>query len=382
MQFSQVIGQARAKEKLLNMYRSGRVPHALLISASEGYGGLPLAVALAQLLNCENPTETDSCGACDSCVKSKKLIHPDIFFTYPTVPGKAGQKTVCTDYIQEWRKAFLKDPYLTYQQWLAEISSDNKQGNITVAECHEIIKRISLKNYEGRYKIQIIWMAELMKEYGNTLLKSIEEPPPNTYFILVTEQPDQILSTILSRTQMIRLPPIELAALEAALKEKLDFESKEQARHWATLASGSWAAAQDVLLSRDWDVESIFLNWLRYCAGRFSPQTATGIMKTLDEFFELKREKQKLFVRYGLFFIHNCLNEKNSVQNYLQQEALEVSKKIAQRYGVEVLAGIEDLLNKLYYQIERNANPRIALHSLSIRLNEMMTVQSMSEFPY
>jgi len=214
MQFQNVIGQFSAKHKLQNMMASGRMPHALLISAAEGFGGLPLAVALAQYINCENPTAQDSCGVCEACNKIKKLIHPDVFFTYPTVPQKSGDKPVSTDFIKQWRKAFSENPYLTYNQWLTQITDDNKQGNITVNECHEIIKRISLKNYEGKFKVQIIWMAELLREAGNALLKSIEEPPANTVFILVTEQPELILNTILSRTQMLRLPPIEHEAIE------------------------------------------------------------------------------------------------------------------------------------------------------------------------
>lgn len=372
MQFSDVVGQQQAKQKLLNMFHSGRMPHALLISAAEGYGGLPLAMALAQLLNCENPSENDSCGHCSACVKAKKLVHPDIFFTYPTVTIKGGDKPVSADFILQWRNAFLANPYITYNQWLEKITDDNKQGNITVAECHEIIKHLSLKNYEGKFKIQIIWLAELLKESGNALLKSIEEPPANTIFILVTEQPDQILNTILSRTQMLRLPPIEREAIEMALTQKLDFENKEEAIRLANLAAGSWSNALELLNNEDSDVEEIFLNWFRNCAGKFSPQTASAILQIVDDFFGLKREKQKLFVRYGLFFIQNCLMQKTTGENYLQNQAFEASKKIAERYSVEVFAQVEELLNKLHYQIERNANPRISLHSTSIKLNEVM----------
>lgn len=373
MQFSDVIGQQQAKQKLFNMVHSGRMPHALLISAAEGYGGLPLAVALAQLLNCESPAENDSCGICSACVKASKLVHPDIYFTYPTVALKnEDKKPVSADFIKAWRSAFLENPYITYYQWMEKITDDNKQGNITVAECHEIIKQLSLKNYEGKFKVQIIWLAELLKEYGNALLKTIEEPPANTVFILVTEQPHQILNTILSRTQMLRLPPIEREAIELALTQKLDFERKDDAARLANLAAGSWSNALELLSEEDSDVEEVFLNWFRNCAGRFSPQTASAIMQVIDEFSDLKREKQKLFVRYGLFFIQNCLMQKATGKNNLQNRALEASKKIADRYGFEMFAYVEELLNKLHYQIERNANPRISLHSTSIKINEVM----------
>lgn len=372
MQFQNVIGQFSAKHKLLNMVASGRMPHALLISAAEGFGGLPLAVALAQYINCENPTEQDSCGVCDTCNKIKKLIHPDVFFTYPTVSLKSGDKPVSTDFVKQWRKAFLENPYLTYNQWLAQITDDNKQGNITVNECHEIIKRISLRNYEGKFKVQIIWMAELLREAGNALLKSIEEPPANTVFILVTEQPELILNTILSRTQMLRLPPIEPSELEKAIAFKLGFERKEEAKRLTNLSGGSWATALELVNEEDSEVEDIFLNWFRYSAGNFSTQTATGVSQVVDEFHGLKREKQKLFVRYGLFFIENCLLQKSNGENYLQHQALEASKKVAARYDVLVFEKVAKLLDNLHYQIERNANAKISLHSTSIKVREVM----------
>ncbi len=373
MQFSGVIGQSLAKQKLQNMLASGRMPHALLISAAEGFGGLPLAVALAQFLNCENPSDQDSCGQCNSCIKAQKLIHPDIFFTYPTIAKKSGDKPVSYDFIVEWRKAFLNNPYITYNQWMESITDENKQGNITVHECHEIIKRISLKNYEGKYKIQIIWLAELLREYGNALLKSIEEPPANTLFILVTEQPDQILNTILSRTQMLKLPPIEHNAIQQALENYLDFERKNDASQLANLSGGSWSTAIELASEEDSQIEDVFLNWLRYSAAKYNTQTATGIMQIVEEFHALKREKQKLFVRYGLFFIENCLIQKATGKNQLQHQTLEVSKKIADRYDLSIFQSIEIILNKLHYQIERNANPKIAIHSASIKLNELMS---------
>ncbi|OJV28366.1 MAG: hypothetical protein BGO32_05925 [Bacteroidetes bacterium 37-13] len=374
MQFQNVIGQFSAKHKLQNMMASGRMPHALLISAAEGFGGLPLAVALAQYINCENPTVQDSCGVCEACNKIKKLIHPDVFFTYPTVSQKSGDKPVSTDFIKQWRKAFSENPYLTYNQWLTQITDDNKQGNITVNECHEIIKRISLKNYEGKFKVQIIWMAELLREAGNALLKSIEEPPANTVFILVTEQPELILNTILSRTQMLCLPPIEHEAIEQAIAAKIDFERKDEAKRLANLSGGSWATALELMNEEDSEVEDIFLNWFRYSAGNFSVQTASGVLQIIDEFHGLKREKQKLFVRYGLFFIENCLLQKLNGENFLQHQALEASKKIAARYSVEAFEKVTNLLNKLHYQIERNANAKISLHSTSIKVNEAMAI--------
>ncbi len=370
MQFSDVIGQEGAKRKLMNMISSGRMPHALLISGSEGSGGLPLAFAVAQYLNCENPSQTDSCGVCNSCSKSKKFIHPDIFYTYPTIVKKSGDKPLSAEFITEWRKAINENPYITYNEWLDAIGAETKQGNITSNECHEIVRRISLKSYESKYKVQIVWLAELLRETGNVLLKSIEEPPAGTVFILVTEQPDLILTTILSRTQLLRLPPIETEAIEAALQQKLELDKRGAAPEIAHLANGSWVAAMELAQNEQIESEAIFLAWLRFCAGKFSSQTASGLIGWIDEFLTLGREKQKQLLQYGLFFIQNCLEEKTTGNNRLQQGALEASKKIAARYPLATLKEVHDVLNKFHYHIERNAHAKIAAMSNSLLISE------------
>jgi len=370
MQFSDVIGQEGAKRKLMNMISSGRMPHALLISGSEGSGGLPLAFAIAQYLNCENPGETDSCGECNSCSKSKKFIHPDIFYTYPTIVKKSGDKPLSAEFIIEWRKAINENPYITYNEWLDAIGAETKQGNITSNECHEIVRRISLKSYESKYKVQIVWLAELLRETGNVLLKSIEEPPPGTVFILVTEQPALILTTILSRTQLLRLPPIETEAIETALQQRLELDKRGATGEIAHLSNGSWVAAMELAQNEQIESEAIFLAWLRFCAGKFSAQTASGLMNWIDEFQTLGREKQKLLLQYGLFFIQNCLEEKANGNNRLQQGALEASKKIAARYPLETLKEVHDVLNKFHYHIERNAHAKIAAMSNSLLISE------------
>ncbi|MDW8274496.1 MAG: hypothetical protein RMJ53_09740 [Chitinophagales bacterium] len=379
MRFSDVIGQDEAKSKLLKMYHSGRVPHALLISAPEGFGGLPLAVAFAQLLNCEQPAAQDSCGECSACYKSSRLIHPDVFFSFPAVPLKSGDKPVSADFLKEWRSAFLQNPYLTYSQWMEQIADDNKQGNITVAECHHIIRQISLKNHEGRFKIQIIWLAEMLREAGNVLLKSIEEPPDNTVFILVTEQPELILNTILSRTQMLRLPPIQADALEQALSRKLGPDRLQEARRLAYLCGGSWSEALELLNDEDNEIEKFFLHWLRHSLGSYNPSNVAEIVRCAEQFQELGRERQKLFVRFGLFFLQNCLQLKATSQCALLNQALDAAQKLCARYDTGFIENATHLLNNLHYQIERNANSKIALHSTSIKIKQS-TLQKNVEY--
>ena len=179
MQFQQVIGQGKTKEILRSMISSDRMSHALIFLGSEGCGKLALALAFAQYVLCSDKQENDSCGKCSNCIKSAKLVHPDIHYSYPTV----GTKVVSTHLLPDWRKAMLENPYLNANQWLQSIGAENKQGNITKDECVEIIKKLSLKIFEGSHKILIMWLPEYLGKEGNRLLKMIEEPPPNTLFL-------------------------------------------------------------------------------------------------------------------------------------------------------------------------------------------------------
>ena len=162
----------------------------------------------------------DACGVCASCVKAQQLIHPDIHFSYPVIPKKTGDKPLSVDFISEWREFIAQYPYGNIYDWLQFIGAENKQGNITAYECNDIIRKLSLKSFESGYKILIMWMPEYLGNEGNKLLKLIEEPPPNTLFILVAENESMILPTIISRTQLIKIPSLEKKDIETALMER------------------------------------------------------------------------------------------------------------------------------------------------------------------
>ena len=242
MQFKEVIGQHEAKNKLRGMVQSGKVPHAMMLLGPEGNGNLGMALSLAQYIQCENRTDEDSCGTCSSCQKNQKFIHPDVYFTYPVVSRKSGEPPISTDYITEWRSALADNFYMNANDWLQNIGAENRQGNITVRECHEVIKRMGLKTYESTYKIQIIWLAEYLKEAGNTLLKIIEEPTENTIFILVVENIDMVLNTVISRTQIIKINAIDDADVQQALSERYDMDA-EAAKRIARISDGNFNAA-------------------------------------------------------------------------------------------------------------------------------------------
>ena len=205
MFFKDVIGQEEAKQCLIREAKEGKIAHARLFCGPEGIGKLPLAIAFARYLSCNNPGENDACGLCPSCVKFNKLAHPDLHFVFPVIKKKA-KDTVSDDFILEWRELLSHTPYFNLNIWLEEMGAENQQAQIYVKESDEIIRKLSLKSSQGGYKIMIIWLPEKMNvECSNKLLKLLEEPPSQTIFLLISEEPDLLLTTIQSRTQRLTL---------------------------------------------------------------------------------------------------------------------------------------------------------------------------------
>ncbi len=214
MFFRDIIGQEKIRERLVRSVEEQRVSHAQLFTGPEGTGKLGLAIAYAQYISCTNRTPSDSCGICHSCRKYAKLQHPDLHFVFPVFKKKNVAKPFCDDFIAKWREMVLQSPYFTLNQWMDAIEADNAQGMIYAHESESIIRKLSIKPFEAEFKVMIIWLPEKMNlSCANKLLKMIEEPPAKTLFLLVTEDEERIIPTILSRTQIIRIPAIEDAEL-------------------------------------------------------------------------------------------------------------------------------------------------------------------------
>ena len=271
MQFQSITGQKETKEQLVQMVQHNRLSHALLFLGKEGTGALQLALAFAQYIVCKpKPPETDlfaapepesqkskvkindSCGICPACKKANELIHPDIHFSYPVITKKPGEKPISTDFIKEWREFIVTNPYGNVYDWLQFIGAENKQGNITAHECNDIIRKLNLKSFESEYKILIMWLPEFLGKEGNKLLKLIEEPPPNTLFILIAENEDLILPTILSRTQLVKIPLLTNMEVEVALELNAGVKI-EKAQQIAALAEGNYREALQLLQHADDD---------------------------------------------------------------------------------------------------------------------------------
>lgn len=368
MQFKEIIGQAKVKQQLLQNVAENRVSHAQLFLSPEGSGALPLAIAYAQYINCEDQKPDDSCGTCSSCRKYERLIHPDLHFSYPFFAS--GKDDVAKNYIEEWREMLLKDPYFNLDTWRANLDAGNKQPNINIAECHDIIKKLSYKAFEAQTKVLIMWLPEYLDTQGNALLKIIEEPPANTLFILVAQNQEQILSTILSRTQLIKIPKLPDEDIAGYLLEKSNI-SREQAAEYGFLADGNLVLAKALLADAQNDNATYFSQWLRDAFGNKVPQ----MIGFTEKIASWGRENQKNFIRYGINFLRECglllCGADEMVK--LPHQTLEVAQKLSQH--VLSLPMVEALINELeraHYHIERNANPKILFLDVSLQLVKIM----------
>lgn len=384
MRFSDIIGKQEIKQKLIHSVSEGRISHAQLFSCTEGSYGLALAVAYATYIQCENRTDTDSCGQCNSCIKHKKLIHPDLHFSYPVVTHKSikDRPPRSTDFIKQWRTAFLRNPYLGLNEWYQALGVDNKQGFLSVEESADILRKMSLKSFESEYKIQIIWLPEKMRvDASNKLLKIIEEPPPHTLFILVTEQREQLLTTILSRTQLIKVPPLSHEDIAVAIKRIFEIEPKA-ARKIANLSDTNlnlaFELAEKGIDENEFDKEKEFMNWMRLCYNPFHEKDDRYAWSELNSWIENMtkggRESLKLFLSFCLEASRACLliNHGPESLNRFDDEVIPGFSKFSRFINSNNIEEINQLFNKAYYAIERNANAKILLLDLSFKMNRLL----------
>jgi DNA polymerase-3 subunit delta' len=371
MQFKQIVGQAATKQRLLNSVTENRVSHAQLFLGPEGSGSLALAVAYAQYLSCEDKQADDSCGVCSSCRKYNKLMHPDLHFSYPFF-AKHKDDTALT-FIEQWREAFTANPYMNLDTWRGYLDAENKQANINIAECHQIIKKLSFKPFESAYKILILWLPEYLEKEGNALLKIIEEPQPNTLFILVAQNQDQILNTILSRTQLIKIPCL----LSAEVKEYLITEhnqTEDAAAEIAYLTNGNLTEALTMLQLDTKSYHTLFVQWLRLCFSNKGLEVLTFV----DQFSKMGRENQKNFLRYGISFIRECCLLIAGAGNlvHLPAKELETAQKMTNVLSIEKAQTISTELEKAHYHVERNANPKILFLDVSLQIIKILNLKT------
>lgn len=373
MFFSEVVGQEDIKIKLTNSVKAGRMPHTQMFFGPDGSGTLPLAIAYAQYIACLNRSERDSCGICSSCQKFGKIIHPDLHFVFPVnTSDKISRDPVSDDYIAEWRTFVLSNPYFSPNQWYNSIGILNKQGIISKFESESIIRKLNLKSFESEFKILIVWLAEKMNvTSANMLLKLIEEPPEKTIFLLVCEDPEQLLGTIASRAQTIKLSGIDDEAMKIALSFRFDMKP-DQLQKIARLANGSYIKALELIESsadNEFNLQK-FTELMRFCYSR----KFLELNNWVDEMVGLGREKLKSFFEYSLGMVREnfMMNLENPDLIYLNEKETDFSEKFHPFIHGRNVLKISEEMSRASNDIERNANAKIVLFDFALRLTKII----------
>ncbi|TDO19290.1 DNA polymerase III subunit [Pedobacter duraquae] len=372
MQFKDIIGQESTKRHLIQTVEENRVSHAQLFLSCDGSGALLLAIAYAQYINCLNRTPTDSCGVCSSCRKYERYIHPDLHFSYPFFASKDVKTAI--DVLDEWRSMLLQDPYTDLDIWRSKLNAENKQANINIAECHDIIKKLSYKAFEAETKVLIMWLPEFLDKEGNALLKIIEEPPQNTLFLLVASNQEQILSTLLSRTQIVKIPKLTDHCIESYLVDQHGVDA-DQAAAYSFLADGNLIEAKALLAHATNDNADKFAEWLRMGYGN----RVLDMIAFTEQLAGWGRENQKNFLKYGISFLRECSLILSGAADLVKLPArtLDTAKKLsAHVLDLPMAEAIINELEKAHYHIERNANPKILFLDVSLQLVKTIKFKS------
>ena len=374
MLFSEVVGQKILKERLIRTVQENRISHARLFLGPEGAGSLSLAIAYAQYVNCTNRGHDDACGACPSCVKFRKLIHPDLHFVFPVIKQGSGKASVSDIFIKEWRTTVIENPYITYNQWLDVIGAENKQGGIFVEESKDILNKLSFKTYEAEYKVMIIWLVEKMnRQTANKLLKILEEPPAKTLFLLIAESADLILPTILSRTQLTRVPKIDMHDMAAYLTVSGQCDSERKAESTARMSNGNMAQALKNLhsLEKENYYLEMFARLMRTCWSVWGKKSAMlDLLAWCDEITGMNREEQKSFLLYCLHMVRDnfMLNRKLPELAFLMDAEYDFSLKFNPFIHPDNVARLTAELNSAHYHIESNGNKNIIFLDMACKI--------------
>jgi DNA polymerase-3 subunit delta' len=374
MNFSQIPGQKETISKLIRSVREERVSHAQLLTGPEGCGSLAVALAYAKYISCENRTEIDSCGICKSCQKYEKLIHPDFHFVFPVIKDKKNSEPISDSFIEEWREFVRKTPYFTINNWLDSIEVGNAQGLIFASEANEIIRKLSLKTFESDFKIMIIWLPEKMHTAtANKLLKLIEEPPEKTLFLLVSNEPDKVIPTILSRCQLNKIPAFANEEIRDYLIEKFN-AAREKATEIAGVANGNIIRAAELFQNEDSSLLNLdfFKNLMRFAYKR----DIISLISWSDEMAGTGREAQKNFISYSLRILREnlmlSLEQSKNKLVYLAGEEASFSQKFHPFITRKNIFPLSDELNLAYSHIEANGNAKIIFLDLALRVTRVL----------
>jgi len=373
MDFKAVIGQEEVKRTLISEADGGRLPHALMLTGPEGCGKMPMALALARYLCCmAKPAEGQDACTCLSCRQWEQLIHPDVHFVFPIVANKARKKENCDDWIPAWREMLLNNLYFTYSDWIQQMEVENSQPVIYTRESDNIQRKLSLKSVQGGWRIVIIWLPEKMQEQGaNKMLKLLEEPPAQTMFLLVSEEPQKVLGTILSRVQRISMPRLKDEEISQALHLHLGMET-EECMMVARMANGSYSKALETISSRDGSSELFqqFTSLMRLAWSR----KVKEMKAWSEEMADWGRERQKDFLLYAQRMIRESFtaNLHLAELNYMNREEQQFTSRFAPFVSERNAMGIMNELQEAQVHIEQNVNAKMVFFDLILQLTVLI----------
>jgi len=371
MQFSEIPGLLEVKTTLIHSVKNNHVAHAQLFAGVEGSAALPMAMAYATYVNCLEQTDTDSCGKCSSCSKFNKLIHPDLHVIFPVATNKKITKDPSSDvFMPDWREAFLANPFFTFNDWMELLDAENKQLIINVEESRTVVKKISMKAFEAEYKIVIIWLPETMRTEGaNAMLKSLEEPPAKTLFLLVTAKQERLLTTIISRTQRVQIRLFTDAEIKDYLITKRGI-GEAQAKRVTYLADGNMHDAIQLLFAEDQNYEAKIRDWFRACFG----SKLQDMIRLSEEFAGLPRELQKSLLQYGLGVFRDSLMYKEVGTDLLridEESKDDMVQKFSQVIDFSKVLSLSQVLNDAHSEIERNISSKMVFMDTSFQMNKI-----------
>ena len=372
MKRNEVIGQEEVWQRLTEMVREERLPHAIMLCGPQGCGKMALALAFASYLLCQNRDGHDeACGECRQCKMLEKWGHPDLLFSYPTIKTPAmgsEHKPVSEDFAEEWRNMISRSPYFNIEQWMTEIGAENQQAIITAGESDELNRKLSLKSSQGGYKVSVIWLPERMNiECANKILKLIEEPPSHTVFIMVSENPDNLLETIRSRVQRIDVKKTDNESIQKALVSKYGI-TDDDAMRVARLANGDWLTAVGELTadSENKDFLTDFQSLMRLAYQR----NVRELKRWSDNINSYGREKQKRFLTYFLRLIRESFmyNFQQPDLSYLTSQEEAFTANFARFVNENNILQINELANKAIRDISQNANGKIVFFDMALQM--------------
>ncbi|GAA0890572.1 hypothetical protein GCM10009122_02500 [Fulvivirga kasyanovii] len=367
MRFADIKGLEEVKERLINAVNHGQVAHAQLFLGKPGSPNLPMALAYATYLNCTNKSEDDSCGECPSCSKNTKFIHPDMHFVMPVSATKnvTGKDVVSTSFLKEWRTFLTGSPFSNLDGWTSQFGGEDKQVNISKEESRQIVKNLSLKAFEGAYKVMIIWLPEYMHpSAANGILKILEEPPEQTIFLLVSNDSEKLLTTILSRTQIVTIPKLADQDLAATLVEQHNVDP-QKAAELAHLADGDLNQAIKLISNIEDNSHQLFTEWMRDCFKK----DYTQLVNRSDQFHGMNKVAQKSLFVYALNMLRESLVYQAAPQLKRASGTIEsFVENFSKVMDGDKVSRISSLINEAHYHLERNASPKMVFLDLSLHI--------------